>query len=163
MAGRERSLAGTGVATGSYLRGVGSSAGTGAICATECERLGWRRSWINTTTLMTRYNESALLVLGKIEPGMGNFSPREQMQGGDHRKRSFQIGAADAEVLLPGNQRTSREMVIEALEKRFLQGQLQPKHREALLEFLGAKTKWDDTIILNAIRLIMSTPEYQIA
>jgi hypothetical protein len=94
---------------------------------------------------------------------MGNFSLREQMQGGDRRKNTFQIGAADAQVLLPGNQRTTRGMVIEALEKRFLQGQLQPKHREALLEFLGAKTKWDDTIILNAIQLIMSTPEYQIA
>ena len=49
-----------------------------------------------------------------------------------------------------------------ALEKRFIQGPLKEKQRAALLELLDARGELDEEDVLQAIRLVMCTPEFQL-
>jgi hypothetical protein len=48
------------------------------------------------------------------------------------------------------------------LEKRLLQDKLKPKQEKVLRDFLDSKKELSNDTILNAIRLVMSTPEYQL-
>jgi hypothetical protein len=52
--------------------------------------------------------------------------------------------------------------LIAALEKRLLQSRLKEKQQAVLREFLDSQGALDDRVILEAVRLIMSTPEYQL-
>jgi hypothetical protein len=65
--------------------------------------------------------------------------------------------------ILSDAQRSSKEELIGALEQRLLQARLKPEHRRVLREYLDSQGALDEAGILNAIRLVMSTPEYQVA
>jgi hypothetical protein len=52
--------------------------------------------------------------------------------------------------------------LIAALEKRLLQSKLQPNQDKALRDFLQAQPAMNDEALRNALRLVMSTPEYQL-
>jgi hypothetical protein len=52
--------------------------------------------------------------------------------------------------------------VIPALEKRLLQSSLKPKQEQTLRAYLDSRTAPNDTDIRETIRLLMSTPEYQL-
>jgi len=52
--------------------------------------------------------------------------------------------------------------LIAALEKRLLQGKLREKQEKTLREYLDAQSALDAHAILNAIRLLMSTPDFQL-
>ena len=49
------------------------------------------------------------------------------------------------------------------MEKRLLQDKLKPKQEKVLCDFLDSKNELNNDTILNAIRLVMSTPEYQLS
>jgi len=53
-------------------------------------------------------------------------------------------------------------VLIAALERRLLQGRLTPEQDKVLREYLAGQQQLDEGAILNAIRLVMSTPEYQL-
>jgi hypothetical protein len=59
-------------------------------------------------------------------------------------------------------ERSDRDRLIAVLEKRLLQAKLNPKQQETVREFLAGKTQLNENDIRGAIRLIMSTPEYQL-
>ena len=59
-------------------------------------------------------------------------------------------------------ERANKEVLLPALVKRLLQSKLKPKQEKVLRDFLDSKEELDDAAILNAIRLVMSTPEYQL-
>ena len=71
-------------------------------------------------------------------------------------------GTLEVKKLFTEKERTEKEALIPALEKRLLQSKLKPKQETALRDFLESKPELDNGIILNAIRLVMSTPEYQL-
>jgi hypothetical protein len=52
--------------------------------------------------------------------------------------------------------------LIEALGRRFLAAPLSEKHRQILRDYLEPRTDLTDADIRHAIRLLMSTPEYQV-
>ena len=59
-------------------------------------------------------------------------------------------------------ERTDKDALVAALEKRLLQSKLKPKQEQALREYLDSQGELDEGDILGAIRLVMSTPEYQV-
>ena len=69
---------------------------------------------------------------------------------------SIQVPATVQAVLAARFDRLSPE------EKRLLQAKLRPDQEKALRDYLDSKPQLDDGAILNAIRLVMSTPEYQL-
>jgi len=73
------------------------------------------------------------------------------------------VGRVDAAKIFTEKERTDKDALVAALEKRLLQDRLKPKQEKVLRDFLAAEQTMDDKIILNAIRLVMSTPEYQLA
>jgi uncharacterized protein (DUF1800 family) len=121
-------------------------------------------SWITTNNLLARYNEAATLVQGDMSAASGAMlvnNPNVNRMI-ERRLRDARPGAADADKLFTERERKDKEALIPALEKRLLQSKLKPKQESALREFLDSKSELDDHVILNAIRLVMSTPEYQL-
>ncbi|MDB6056245.1 MAG: hypothetical protein JWO95_89, partial [Verrucomicrobiales bacterium] len=118
-------------------------------------------SWITTNNLLTRYNQAALLVMAenKMEPeGQGvqrALSQRAAMV-------ASRMHAVDVDRIVTESERADKSKLVSTLEKRFLQASLSKKQREALQNFLDSRGTLTDDDVRHAIRLIMSTPEYQL-
>lgn len=121
-------------------------------------------SWITTSTLLARYNEAATLVQGDLSAMAGAAyanNPSANMQV-NRRVQNARIGGVDVRKLFTEKERTDKEALIPALEKRLLQARLKPSQEKTLREYLDGQDKLTDSAIRNAIRLVMSTPEYQL-
>ena len=120
-------------------------------------------SWITTNNLLARYNEAATLVQGDLGPVTGSLSNNPNVNRMvERRMRNVRVGGVDAQKLFTEDERSSKEKLIAALERRMLQSRLKTQQAQALRDYLDAKGELDDSDILNAIRLTMSTPEYQL-
>jgi uncharacterized protein (DUF1800 family) len=122
-------------------------------------------SWITTNNLLARYNDAATLVHGDAAPASAGImpvnNPNAQMMA-ERRMRGLRIGGVDAKKIVPENDRTDKEKLIAALERRLIQDKLKPKQQQVLRDYLDSRSALDDATVLNAIRLLMSTPEYQL-
>ena len=72
------------------------------------------------------------------------------------------LAPADVGKMISEDDRRDHNSVIAKLEKRFIQGQLTEKNRQVLRDYLEPRTDLNDQDIRHAIRLLMSTPEYQV-
>jgi uncharacterized protein (DUF1800 family) len=121
-------------------------------------------SWITTNNLLARYNEAATLVQGDLS-GVGGIAgannPNVNMMI-ERRMRNVRVGGVEAKKLLRPEERDDKQKLVAALERRLIQDQLKPKQKQALFDYLDSKPNLDDSVVLNAIRLLMSTPEYQL-
>jgi hypothetical protein len=121
-------------------------------------------SWITTSNLLARYNEAATLVQGDMSSVSGLMlakNPGVNMAV-ERRLRNMPVHSVDVAKLFTGEERTNKEMLVPALEKRLLQDKLKPRQEKVLRDFLDSKSELNNDTILNAIRLVMSTPEYQL-
>jgi uncharacterized protein (DUF1800 family) len=120
-------------------------------------------SWITTNTLFTRYNEAAALVRGEmLVPVIARAKGQNQVRGVERRFPPARVGGVDAAKLFTETERTNKDALIAALERRLLQSRLTPKQETALRQFLDSQGPLEDRQILDAIQLVMSTPEYQL-
>ncbi|HZF01915.1 MAG TPA: DUF1800 domain-containing protein [Methylomirabilota bacterium] len=130
---------------------------------------GWDggMSWITTNTLLTRYNDAATLVQGTIQQMSANdFARKPGGAGGQKFEKMAErvhFGGVDAEKILTREQRADKKSLVAALEHRLLQSTLSNNQEKALHDFLDSKTTLSDADILTDVRLVMSTPEYQVA
>jgi uncharacterized protein (DUF1800 family) len=121
-------------------------------------------SWITTNNLLARYNEAATIIQGDVSVAGGGFfpnNPAANMQM-ERRLKSMPAGGIKVGKLFTEKDRANKEALIAALEKRLLQAKLKSKQEKTLREYLDGKTELDDGHVLNAVRLVMSTPEYQL-
>jgi len=122
-------------------------------------------SWITTNNLLARYNDAATLVHGDAAPASAGImpvnNPNAQMLA-ERRMRGLRVGGVDAKKIVPENDRTDKEKLMAALERRLIQDKLKPKQQQVLRDYLDSRNALDDATVLNAIRLVMSTPEYQL-
>jgi uncharacterized protein (DUF1800 family) len=124
-------------------------------------------TWITTNNLLARYNEAAILVQGDVSllratlagAGAGVNAGNMLIQ---NRIQNVRLQQVDAEKILTAEERSDKNKLVAALEKRLLQAKLTGKQEETLRGFLDSQTALDNATILNAIRLMMSTPEYQL-
>ena len=71
--------------------------------------------------------------------------------------------AVDVSKILCPEERRRRNCLVPALEKRFLQSKLEGETgSRRLRDFLDSRGELDDQDIRHTIRLVMSTPEYQL-
>jgi uncharacterized protein (DUF1800 family) len=121
-------------------------------------------SWITTATLLARYNEAATLVLGDLAPMAGalGYRPNKARPNLERRLENARIRGVDVDRLLSEGERANRDALTAALEKRLLQAKLKPEQEKGLREYLDAQADLSDEVILNAIRLVMATPDYQV-
>jgi uncharacterized protein (DUF1800 family) len=120
-------------------------------------------SWITTNTLLARYNQAAILIMGQGNLGAdGGNRPGMKMVAERANQMARNLTSADVGKIISEDDRRDHAVVIAKLEKRFIQGQLTEKHRQVLRDYLEPRTDLSEQDIRHAIRLIMSTPEYQI-
>ena len=121
-------------------------------------------SWITTNNLLARYNEAAVLVEGNFGMLRGvNFNPKGGASNrAQQRLRRLRAAHVDVNQILTEHERTDKTDLIAALQKRLLQSNLKDRQARTLRDFLDAKGDLNESDILSAIRLVMSTPEYQL-
>ena len=123
-------------------------------------------AWITTNNLIARYNQAALLAQGdmSIASSMASGPAKnparvKRIQG---QMRNLRAGGVDVNKILTEEERNDKEKLIAALEKRLLQSTLADSRQKTLREFLDSKKDLDESDIRDAIRLVMSTQEYQV-
>jgi uncharacterized protein (DUF1800 family) len=123
-------------------------------------------TWITTNTLLTRYNDAQALVEGTLPPlGADDFARKPGGAGGEKAMKVLQrvrMGGVNLDKILTPEERASKDTLVASIQHRLLQTTLKGDQEQALREFLDSKEKLNDTDILTAIRLVMSTPEYQV-
>ncbi len=128
----------------------------------------WGKAWINTNTLLTRYN-----LAGSLTKGAGASMPG--MQQGEAKGKDRQMTRANREMnrgwtgpnykaIAPPDLRNTPEALVDSLINRFFQGTIAKKHRATFIEYATAKTGaiLTDTETAELCHLILSTPEYQL-
>jgi hypothetical protein len=122
-------------------------------------------SWITTNHLLARYNYSEMLVFGTAKL---NFAGKGKGNQGlkiiEHRfnRMNSQGKPVPVQQLFIPAERQDQSLLLAALQKRLLQGRLKPQQEQVLKDYLKSQSELDDHDILETIRLVMSTPEYQI-
>jgi len=123
-------------------------------------------AWITTNNLLNRYNFASFLVLGRnAMPSVMAAAGRPEQANRMQQRLNWINNRAvpvDAGRLFPAELRKDHDTFIAALGKRFLQTQMRQKQTTALREFLENEGEMDDEVVLNAVRLVMSTPEFQL-
>ncbi|MDE1171666.1 MAG: DUF1800 domain-containing protein [Verrucomicrobium sp.] len=133
---------------------------------------GWDSgvSWISTNTLLDRYNFAAYLVHGRpLGSGAGGKqNPVEKAaakmgmaEGGDHPQPvAFQ--GVDVRKLFSPDELANPDALLAALERRCIQAKLPDDRLASLKSFLSAQKSSNPETVRGAIRLLMSTPDYQL-
>jgi uncharacterized protein (DUF1800 family) len=119
-------------------------------------------AWITTNSLLDRYNFAAALVEGQRVPLP---SLTGQMRGLANRIEEdglLEAGPAPVAHLFAPEQLATADAFLTALQARFLNGTLNPLRLTALRDFAQAHLPLQEPDIRKAIRLLMSTPEYQL-
>jgi uncharacterized protein (DUF1800 family) len=123
-------------------------------------------TWITTNTLLTRYNDAQSLVMGTLPPlHASDLATKPGGANGQRLEKALQrvrMGGVNIEKILPSEERADKEAIVASLQNRLFQTALQASQQEALQQFLDSKTKMSDADIAEAIRLMMSTPAYQV-
>lgn len=121
-------------------------------------------SWITTNTLLARYNEAAALVQGDMSMVGGvNLRNKPNMaRRVGNGLRADRSPLVDVTKTFTEQERSGKTTLIAALEKRLFQSKLKEKQEAALRDYLDSQGELDTDGILGAIRLLMSTPEYQL-
>lgn len=123
-------------------------------------------TWITTNTLLTRYNDAQSLVEGTLPPlAAGDFAKKAGGGGGEKAMKAMQrirLGGVSVEKILTTEERADKAAMVNALEKRLFQAELKEAQEETLKDFLAAKKQLSSADIVTVIRLMMSTPEYQV-
>jgi uncharacterized protein (DUF1800 family) len=122
-------------------------------------------TWITTNTLLARYNDADALVRGTIPPlAAGDFAGKGGANGmkAERMLQRVRMGGVNVEKILTPEERASKDTLVASLEHRLLQSALHGDQEKALREFLDSKDKLNDADIRTVVRLVMSTPEYQV-
>ena len=123
-------------------------------------------TWITTNTLLARYNDAQSLVQGTLPPlHAADLARKQGGANGQRLERAMQrmrMGGVNVEKILTPDERQDNAILISSLQHRLFQGSLSLNQQEAIQQFLDSKTKMSDADITEAIRLMMSTPDYQV-
>lgn len=134
---------------------------------------GWDggQAWINTNTLLTRYNLSGFLTKGSMDfAGQGaEGDDKDMMARGEKTQRgmgamSRRWQGPDYESIAPRPLRESPEKLVDELLFRFFQGQVPAKARDHFVDYAVAKkgVVFTNREVGELCHLMMSTPYYQI-
>jgi hypothetical protein len=123
-------------------------------------------TWITTNTLLTRYNDAQSLVEGTLpQLNASDLARKPGGQGGNRLEKVMQrmrMGGVKLDRILTPDERADKNAIVASLQNRLFQTLLDRDQQQALHEFLDSKTTLTDPDIVTCIRLMMSTPEYQV-
>lgn len=125
----------------------------------------WGQAWINTNTLLTRYNLAGLLTKGVDEKGAMS-ADRMRIPGMARAPKNPGRGwqGPDYEKIAPRPLRENPEQLVDSLIFRFFQGPLPDKARASFIEYATAKkgAVFTNKETAELCHLMLSTPYYQL-
>jgi len=119
-------------------------------------------AWITTNSLLDRYNFAAALVEGQRVPLPALTGQMQGFANSIHNDGLLQTGPAPVAQLFTPDQVAAPDPFLNALQARFLNGSLNPLRLASMREFVQTRVPLQEPDIRKAIRLLMSTPEYQL-
>jgi uncharacterized protein (DUF1800 family) len=126
----------------------------------------WGKAWINTNTLLSRYNLAGNLIDGKI----GNSGQERGMMMERMEKRRDRRGVAGASKpayakIAPESSRDDTSALVDSLIGRFFSVPIPAKARESFVQYADAKkgVSFTDQELGELCHLMMSTPYYQLS
>jgi uncharacterized protein (DUF1800 family) len=134
----------------------------------------WGKAWINTNTLLTRYNVAGFITKGaqessqlanKDDAAMDMEMDRKEMRVANQIQRAQQNWAGpDYEKIAPRALRDDPEKLVDSLIQRFFQAPLGSKERGAFVEYATSKKGaiFTNKEVGELCHLMMSTPHYQL-
>ena len=124
----------------------------------------WGKAWINTNTLLTRYNLAGFLTKGSHGGTLAtkNDKAKGNPRAGDKMGRNWK--GPDYERIAPRPIRENPEELVDALIFRFFQSPLPEKARESFVNYAVSKKGevFTNQEVGELCHLILSTPHYQL-
>ncbi len=123
----------------------------------------WGKAWINTNTLLTRYNIAGLVTTGNA----GNFQiggGKKSRMGGKKSRRGAALPGPDFEKIAPRPLRAEPQKLVDQLTLRFFQGSVPKKARDSFVAYATGKVGvvFTNTEVAELCHLMLSTPYYQL-
>jgi uncharacterized protein (DUF1800 family) len=126
----------------------------------------WGKAWINTNTLLTRYNLAGVLTKGAENDGAAMREMRAKVKGFANvgKRAAREWSGPDYEKVAPRTLREKPSDLVDSLVFRFFQGPLPGKAGSAFLEYATAKqgVVFTDKEVAELCHLMLSTPYYQL-
>jgi len=126
----------------------------------------WGQAWINTNTLLTRYNLAGFLTKGAEQGGksMGVDQMKTPGMGAGPKRMGRGWDGPNYESIVPRELRQDPEKLVDSLIFRFFQGPIPAKARGSFIEYAAAKKGviFTDKETGELCHLILSTPYYQL-
>jgi uncharacterized protein (DUF1800 family) len=119
-------------------------------------------AWITTNNLLDRYNFAAALVEGDKVPIPSLMGQMKNLMNSMDEDGLLQLSPIDVSSLFTPVDLSTPMSFLAALQQRFLNSELRPQRLASLTDFLKTRSPIEDADIRKAIRLVMSTPEYQL-
>ena len=135
----------------------------------------WGNAWVNTNTLLSRYNIVGMVTTGAESTGPSDGGDDDMMmemakEANGPMARMMSRGAQswkgpDYEKLAPRALREDPEKLVDALIARLFQAELGSKQRATFVEYAKAKKGaiFTNHEVAELCHLMMSTPYYQLA
>lgn len=126
----------------------------------------WGQAWINTNTLLTRYNLAGFITKGA--GGMAVPTPGENMKSLGKavvKRRARDWQGPNYEKITPRTLRETPTDLVDSLIFRFFQGPVPNKTSQSFLEYANQKKGaiFTDQETAELCHLMLSTPHYQLA
>ncbi|MGD7652687.1 MAG: DUF1800 domain-containing protein [Verrucomicrobiales bacterium] len=126
----------------------------------------WGQAWINTNTLLTRYNLAGFITKGTddgLKPGKGQLG-KGTMTGLVKRNMAKNWQGPDYGRIAPERLRGNPVALVDSLVFRFFQGPVADKARKSFIEYAKSKqdAEFTDKEVGELCHLMMSTPYYQL-
>ena len=126
----------------------------------------WGQAWINTNTLLTRYNLAGFITKGAEAGGaaMGGERVKPAGMGTTPKGAGRGWSGPDYEKIVPRPLRGNPAELVDSLIFRFFQGPIPDKARGAFIEYATAKAGvvFTNKEISELCHLMLSTPYYQL-
>ncbi len=126
----------------------------------------WGQAWINTNTLLTRYNLAGFLTkgAGTDEKKMASEKVKTPGMGGAAKRAARGWQGPDYEAIAPRPLRENPADLVDSLIFRFFQGPLPEKARGPFVEYATSKKGviFTNTETAELCHLMLSTPYHQL-
>jgi uncharacterized protein (DUF1800 family) len=124
----------------------------------------WGKAWINTNTLLARYNLAGVLTKGSEEAAIAMKGAQIRMPGNNRGGNGRGWSGPDYETLVPRESRVDPAKLVDDLIFRFFNGKLPDKARQSFIDYANAKkgAVFTNKEIGELCHLILSTPYYQL-
>jgi hypothetical protein len=126
----------------------------------------WGQAWINTNTLLTRYNLAGFITKGAEDGGSAMSGDRVKLPAMGRTPKNAGRGwqGPDYDKIAPRSLREKPEDLVDSLIFRFFQGPVPDKARGSFVAYANSKkgVVFTNTEIAELCHLMLSTPYYQL-